>query len=112
MESFDSIHLRAGYNNSWIHRDSGQRGRATMIRDQWARDCMIDMGHPDGGHGHYVHLFINGLYWGVFNLHERLENDHYAEYHGYDSTTVYGYNPGRATSEESSAFNLMRSTVG
>ena len=78
------------YNNSWIHSNSGQRARATMIRDQWARDCMIDMGNADGGQGHFVHLYINGLYWGVYNLHERLENDHYAAYNGFEDDEVLG----------------------
>ena len=111
VTTFDSIHLRAMYNNSWHHSNSGQRARATMIRDQWARDCMIDMGNADGGHGHFVHLYINGLYWGVYNLHERLENDHYAAYNGFGDDEVLGLNPGRLTSEESSSFNAMKSIV-
>lgn len=111
ITTFDSIHLRAMYNNSWHHSNSGQRARATMIRDQWARDCMIDMGNPDGGQGHFVHLYLNGLYWGVYNLHERLENDHYAAYNGFEDDEVLGLNPGRLTSEESSSFNAMKSIV-
>ena len=111
VTTFDSIHLRAMYNNSWIHSNSGQRARATMIRDQWARDCMIDMGNADGGQGHFVHLYLNGLYWGVYNLHERLENDHYAAYNGFEEDEVLGLNPGRPTSEESSSFNAMKSVV-
>ena len=111
VTTFDSIHLRAMYNNSWHHSNSGQRARATMIRDQWARDCMIAMGNADGGHGHFVHLYLNGLYWGVYNLHERLENDHYAAYNGFEDNEVLGLNPGRLTSEESSSFNSMKSLV-
>ena len=91
---FNSIHLRAMYNNSWIHRDSGQQRRATMIRDQWMRDTLIEMGNPDAGHGHYCHLFLNGLYWGVYNIHERLENAHYAAYFGIeDDSTVENVTP-------------------
>lgn len=111
VTTFDSIHLRAMYNNSWIHSNSGQRARATMIRDQWARDCMIDMGNADGGQGHFVHFYINGIYWGVFNLHERLENDHYAAYNNYEDDEVLGLNPGRITSEENSSFNAMKAVV-
>ena len=93
VEEFNSVQLRAMYNNSWIHNNSGQRERATLIRDQWIRDSLIEMGQADGGHGHYVHLFINGLYWGVYNLHERLENSHYAAYNGGDPDTIDGKNP-------------------
>ena len=93
VDSFNSLQLRAVYNNSWIHRDSDQRQRATMIRDQWMRDSFIAMGNRDGGYGDFVNLYINGLYWGVYNLHERLENDHYAEYAGLDSDGISSFNP-------------------
>lgn len=82
VEEFNSITLRAGYNNSWIHRDAGQRGRGSMIRDQWMRESMLDMGNPAAGHGFMVHVFVNGLYWGVHNLCERPEASHYAAYNG------------------------------
>ena len=111
VERFDSIQLRAMYNNSWIHSSSGQRAIATMIRDQFARQCMIDMGNPDGGRGHYVNLYINGVYWGVHNIHERLENDHYAEYAGIDDTTVIGFHPGNHTGAEQADYDGMRSVV-
>ena len=108
VDEFDSIHLRAMYNNSWIHRDGNQRNRATMIRDQWIRDSLIEMGQADGGHGHFVHLFINGLYWGVYNLHERLDNDHYAAYNGGRPDTIDSLNPGDSFP---SSFSQMRSIV-
>lgn len=111
VDRFDSLHLRAGYNNSWIHRDSGQRQRATMIRDQWMRDSMIATGNPDGGRGRYVNLYINGLYWGVYGLHERLENDHYAAYAGVPAEEVFGFNPGRPSRQEQAAFNAMKAEV-
>ncbi|CAN5377447.1 hypothetical protein BH23VER1_BH23VER1_14000 [soil metagenome] len=113
VEEFEAIHLRAMYNNSWIHRDAGQRARATMIRDQWMRDSMIAMGNADGGHGSYVHLYLNGLYWGVYNIHERFENDHYANYNGGDADGIIGYNPGSSshTATEQAAFNAMRTVV-
>jgi len=107
IEEFDSVQLRAMYNNSWIHRDSGQRGRATMIRDQWVRDSMIAMGNPDGVHGHHVHLYINGLYWGVYNIHERPDNDHYAAYNGGNPDTIDSQNP----ASYAASFNAMKSAI-
>lgn len=107
VESFDSVHLRAMYNNSWIHGSTQQQQRATMIRDQWARDTMIAMGNADGGHGSYCHLYLNGIYWGVYNLHERLENDHYATYNNFDSDEVIGINPMDGTSP----LNPLRSAI-
>ena len=104
---FNSLQLRAMYNNSWIHRSSGQRQRATMIRDQWIRDSMIAMGNADGGHGHFVHLYINGLYWGVYNIHERPDNDHYAAYNGGDPDTIDSQNPAATVA----SFSAMRNAI-
>ena len=56
-----------------------------MIRDQFIRDSLLAMGQVDAGRGTYVHLFLNGLYWGVYNVHERPDSAHYAEYHGGDA---------------------------
>ena len=110
LTEFNSIHLRANYNNSWIHREAGQRDRCNHFSDQFVRDSYIAMGHEDGVNGRFVHLFLNGLYWGVYNLHERPENDHYAAYSDgqYDKDEVFGYNPGNNTSAERSSFNAMR----
>lgn len=112
-DEFNSLHLRAMYNNSWIHSNSDQRKRANLISDQWVRDSYIAMGHDDGVSGRYVHLFLNGLYWGVYNLHERPDNDHYANYSDgvYHKDGVLGLNPGNATSEETQSFNAMKSAV-
>ncbi len=83
VESFDNLVLRANYNNSWIHWDSGQRRRGMLIRDQWAKDTQNDMGHPSG-HARYTNLYINGLYWGVYILVERPNAAFAASYHGGD----------------------------
>jgi hypothetical protein len=111
VDSFNSVQLRAMYNNSWTHSDANQRARATMIRDQWMRDSLIAMGQP-GGHGKYVNLYLNGLFWGVYNLHERLDNDHYAAYEeGVAADSVFSYNPGSFTTAEQTSLNLLRSAV-
>ncbi|WP_442481650.1 chitobiase/beta-hexosaminidase C-terminal domain-containing protein [Aeoliella sp. SH292] len=96
---YDTLQLRAVYNNSWTHWLEDQRQRGQMIQDQWARDTMIAMGNPDGGHGVFTHVYINGLYWGVYNLHERPVADHYAQYYGgekedYDSVNGITLNDG------------------
>ena len=79
VDSFDTLAIRAVYNNSWIHMNSAQRAAGSLIRDQWARSTMFDMGNPEAGQGMMVHLYVNGLYWGVHNLTERQEDSHYAD---------------------------------
>ena len=41
------------------------------------------MGHP-AGHGRYVHLYVNGLYWGLYNPTERLDREFAESYLGGD----------------------------
>ena len=111
VENFNSIALRAGYNNSWIHRDSGQRGRGSMIRDQWMRESLRDMGNQDAGAGFLAHLFVNGLYWGLHNVAERQDNAHYANYDGGDSDLIDARNGGTFVEGNSNSWNAMRSVV-
>jgi len=111
VEEFNVIALRAGYNNSWIHGDSGQRGRGSMIRDQWMRQTMLDMGNPSAGHGFMSHVFINGLYWGVHNLSERADASHYAEYNGGDDDLLDATNGGTFTNGNSIAFNQVDNVI-
>ena len=111
VDSFNSLQLRAMYNNSWIHWDSGQRSRGSMIRDQWARDTLLDMGQEDAGRGSYVQLYINGLYWGVYNVHERQEASHYASYNGGDDDQLDALNSGSAIDGTTASWNALHTLV-
>ena len=39
------------------------------------------MGHPSS-YTQFAHLFINGLYWGLYNPLERIDDAYCAEYYG------------------------------
>jgi len=92
VDSFDSLHLRAGFNDVWIHRTQSQNSHAQYIYDQWMRDSLTEMGHQDALQGFFVHLYLNGMYWGIYQLHERPDADHYAAYHGGDSDNIDAIN--------------------
>ncbi len=65
---------------SWVHPfDEKQRTTSLYFRDQLASDMQNKMGWPSF-HGIYVNLFINGLYWGIYDLHERPDEDFLEEY--------------------------------
>ena len=76
---FNSLIVRTFYNYSWIHSDATQRSRAQYGRDLWARRMQKRMGY-DTSDGVYVNVFLNGLYWGLYNLSERIDDD-YCKYH-------------------------------
>lgn len=84
VNDFDSLVLRACSSDSYPVVDAPSRweaGRATYIRDQWMRDAMRDLGQITS-HGRYVHLWLNGLYWGVYNLCETLDSGFAAQHRG------------------------------
>ena len=72
--SFNSIVLRAGFNQTWLHWDDTQRKRAQYINDSWVKDIYSKMGHISA-HNKFAHLYINGLYWGLYNISERMDDD-------------------------------------
>ncbi|NQU22091.1 MAG: CotH kinase family protein [Candidatus Nealsonbacteria bacterium] len=108
VQSYNSLYLRAAFDDSWIVPDGNLRGRAQLIRDQWMRDSMLDMGYEDAGRGRFVSLFINGLYWGVYNLHERQEAAHVAEYHGGEKSDYVAVKGGEVVDGDPDAFNALR----
>ena len=81
VDRFDTLVLRARYNHSWAHWSSEQRSMALYMRDSFARELQGAMGHVTT-HGRHVHLLINGLYWGLYVLHERPDAHFQAAYFG------------------------------
>jgi hypothetical protein len=75
---FDKIDFRTSQNYSWSFLNDDQN---TFLREESSRQAFLDMGQP-GSHVRYVHLYINGQYWGLFNLDERTEADFAATYYG------------------------------
>ncbi|UCG60155.1 MAG: lamin tail domain-containing protein [Phycisphaerales bacterium] len=81
-ERFDTLVLDARLNNAWNYgRNDTQRRRAQYARDQYTSDLQNAMGGY-GHHGQHVHLYLNGLYWGLYNLHERPDDSFAASYFG------------------------------
>ena len=89
VDSFDQLLLRGCSTDSMPvgdgnFEDGEQRwnnDKATYIRDQWMRDVLNDLGNPNP-RGVYCHLYINGLYWGLYNLSERPTASFFADTFG------------------------------
>ena len=76
---YDRIILRAGHDNGWgIKFD---REKTVYTRDQLCRDLQILM-TGFGSHGTFVHLYLNGKYWGLYNPCERPDNNFLANHLG------------------------------
>ena len=81
VESFDTLVLRSDFNFSWLHWNPTQRSRAQRTRDAWIKDSLRAMGGLST-HNRYVHLFLNGLYWGIYDPSERPDGSFAATYLG------------------------------
>ena len=71
-KKIDRFVLRCHFGNSWQHWDEGNRTKAQYCRDVWARS-MQQRVSGWGVAARYVHLFLNGMYWGLYNIAERVD---------------------------------------
>ncbi len=84
VEHFDKLVLRAGSDDSWVNPFNGwMLPMAQYLRDQFARDTQRDMGRL-APHGRFVHLYLNGLYWGLYNCIGRPDADFLSAHLGGD----------------------------
>lgn len=89
-ETFNQIILRGGNGNSWVHPTAAVRQFGMYIRDQWFRDARFAMGYPEALQNE-VHVYINGLYFGMHHLFERIEEEWTAERFGGDEDDWEGF---------------------
>ncbi|MEO7318687.1 MAG: CotH kinase family protein, partial [Chthoniobacteraceae bacterium] len=89
VKKFDQLLLRGCSTDSMPvvdgNIDDGEQrwnnDKATYLRDQYMRDALNDLGNPNS-RGRYAHLFINGLYWGLYNIAERPTASFFADTFG------------------------------
>lgn len=77
---FDKIDLRCEQNYSWAH-PGDNKDRNTFVREVFSRDSQRDMGQPYT-RSRYYHLYLNGMYWGLYQTQERAEARFASDYFG------------------------------
>ncbi|MGX8697358.1 MAG: CotH kinase family protein, partial [Prevotella sp.] len=78
-QKYKQLVLRCHFGNAWQHWAEGNRQKAQYTRDVWARRMQRRMGRTSVD-ALYVHLFLNGMYWGLYNMAERVD-DQYGKDH-------------------------------
>ncbi|MES2708789.1 MAG: lamin tail domain-containing protein [Verrucomicrobiota bacterium] len=85
VREFNKLVLRACFTDAWclVSWDAGRYrpDDATYLRDVWMKRTHEAMGSlaPDS---RYCHLYINGLYWGMYNVSERIDEEYVASHLG------------------------------
>ena len=85
VEQVNTIVLDGAINHSWLHAGSDQQQTATYFQDQYVADLHNAIG-GHSPHGAHAHLYINGLYWGMYYIHERPDHAWAAQLFGGDET--------------------------
>ena len=95
---YDVLDLRTESNYSWAAWGDSVNGlQNSYLREVFTRDTQGDLGNPYT-RSRYVHLYLNGQYWGLFMTQERVQ-EHFGEtYFGGDKDD---YDVVKADSSES-----------
>ena len=110
VRKFETVILRGGNNNSWLHWNSEERRRGDYIRDQWMRETAAAMGQP-AARGQFVHLYLNGLYWGLYNLTERPSAPFLAGIQGGKSSDYDSRNSDKSLSGDTNTWDRLFTIV-
>jgi hypothetical protein len=78
-KEFDTLVLRAGANDGYAWEFAG--AQPLYIRDSFLRRTLVEMNAP-AARDFFVHLYINGVYWGLYDLTERPDAAFGASYLG------------------------------
>ncbi len=75
--TYSSIELKTDNNYSFTWGNT----HTTLMRDQFSRQTKAAMGQPTT-RSHYVHVYLNGQYWGLYFTQEPFKADYAASYLG------------------------------
>ena len=74
-QTYDRLVLRAGYNDSWSSAGEAwsSGGIVVYVRDPLIRELHGSMDQV-AVQGRWVVVYLNGAYWGLYNLTERIDD--------------------------------------
>ena len=97
IDQYDNIIFDGVLNNSWSHgTSSSQRNNCMFIQDQYVGDLHNVM----GGHsprGLFAHIYLNGLYWGMYYVHDRPDHAWAEEMFGGDKEEQHALKHNKVT---------------
>lgn len=111
VEAYDTLTVRADFNNSWMHWNGAQRPRGQRVRDAWMKESQRAMGGL-ASRSRFFHLYVNGLYWGVYDAVERPDAAFAAAHYGGEKEDFDVVNEGQLVDGSMAAYNEMRALTG
>ncbi len=105
-DRFDTFTMRAGGNDAWPYDGSA----AMYVRDAFVMDSARAMGMT-ASHSAFVHLYLNGQYWGLYNPVERPDAAFSATYLGGDKDDWDALNQGELINGTRAAWDQLFSLL-
>ena len=106
---FDQLLLRPGSHDTpfW----SGAEGAGSYVRNRWTNDRQLEMGQP-APRGRFVQLYLNGVYWGQYQLMERPNAAFMAGNFGGSKSDYDVLNAGQPIDGDDVAWQTLINSVG
>ena len=109
VDRFDTITLRANSNDGWQWGAAAER--PLYIRDAFGRATRRAMGGV-ASHGRFAHVYLNGVYWGVYEMTERPAASFAAAYLGGDKEDWDAINSGNVVDGDALAWRMFLDLAG
>ncbi len=106
---FNQLLLRAGSHDTPFY--SGSVGAGTYLRNRWATDRQLEMGQP-APRSQFVHVYLNGKYWGQYDFMERPDASFAASNLGGTASDYDALNAGRVIDGDVSAWHELLNVIG
>jgi hypothetical protein len=107
--SFSNIDIRSSQNWTWAWFGEFPAGarQNTLLRDITSRDLQGALGQQHA-RSEYYHLYVNGVYWGIYMTDERTEAEYAETYFGGDEANydVIKIDPSRNYQNENPDGNM------
>ncbi len=101
---FDTITLRMESNDGYAWDAAGSN--ALYSRNSFANRSAAALGQVSP-HDNRVHLYLNGIYWGLYNPNERPDASFSAEYHGGKKSEWDAFNDGKTIDGTADSWNTF-----
>ncbi|MEX2186307.1 MAG: lamin tail domain-containing protein [Pirellulales bacterium] len=105
VEEFDTLRLKMGFGDSWTVPREHPKDSA-FVRDAWTQQTFRDMGNTSP-YSRKVHVYINGMYWGMYDLMERPDADWASSHFGGAEEDWDVIHDGAAIDGDATAWNAM-----
>ncbi len=84
VTEYNQLILRNSAADAWTLVGNSSKfpsNSALYLRDVWMKEQFRAMGHASP-YGNFAHVYVNGLYFGLHNLTEKLKADYYSSHLG------------------------------